>query len=189
MSLNAIVHLKYAGCDIFLKKSGARKKLVGSTEEAHFFSNFLNKTISVNILCNKCRLSTYRIKKKPDRLLVCETDLQVEFTTDPTFQIAVKSKKDVTNIEYIQIPLQRTVSTHNYCCICSSRKDLIVIPEEARIQSYLKRKIYIPVGNRCCKSHVIKNRLFEEDLSLLKVHSNTSSVAELSKVMKTLTVN
>lgn len=110
MSLNAIVHLKCAGCDIFLKKSGGRKKLVRSTEEAHSLSNLLNKTISVNdILCNKCRLSTYKIKKNPDRLSECETDLQVECTTDPTFQIAVKSKKDVSNIEYIQIPLQRTV--------------------------------------------------------------------------------
>ncbi|XP_036143574.1 uncharacterized protein LOC118645866 isoform X2 [Monomorium pharaonis] len=93
-------------------------------------------------------------------------------------------------VEYIEIPIQRTLSTHKYCCICSSKINLTVIPEEARMQSYIKKKIYIPVGNRCCTNHLIKNRIFEEDLNLLKIYSNTTSLTglELSKMMETLSI-
>lgn len=86
--------------------------------------------------------------------------------------------------------IQRTVATHKYCCICSATKNIIVIPEEARMQSYTKKKIYILAGNRCCRSHLIKNRIYEEELNLLKVHSNTTSlsVLELFKVMETLSI-
>ena len=92
--------------------------------------------------------------------------------------------------ERIQLPIQRTVATHKYCCLCFSTSNLTTIPEEARAQSYVKKKIYIPQRNRCCRAHIIKNRIIVEDLGLLKVHSNTSSITalELSKVMKTLSV-
>ena len=58
------------------------------------------------------------------------------------------------------------------------------------MQSYIQKNIYIPQGNRFCRIHIIKNRFFEEDLKLLKVHSNTMSVIalELSKVMETLSM-
>ena len=67
---------------------------------------------------------------------------------------------------------------------------MTTIPEDARMQSYIQKNIYIPQGNRCCRIYIIKHRFFEEDLKLLKVHSNTTSVTalELSKVMKTLSM-
>ena len=45
------------------------------------------------------------------------------------------------------------------------KKDLTVIPEEARTQSHVKQKIYIPAGNRCCREHLIKNRFYDERIS------------------------
>lgn len=68
--------------------------------------------------------------------------------------------------------------------------NLTIIPEEARIQSYIKNKIYIPDGNRCYRSHLIKNRIFEEDLRLLKVYSNTANMttSKLSKIMEILSL-
>ena len=69
-------------------------------------------------------------------------------------------------------------------------KDLTVIPEEARIQSYIKKKIFIPLENWCCTTHILKNRIYEEDLGHLKVYSNTASLSasELSKIMDTLSI-
>ena len=52
---------------------------------------------------------------------------------------------------------------------------MIVIPEEARMQSYIKKEIVIQAGNRCCKSHVLKNRIYEDDLGCLQVYSNTAT--------------
>ena len=66
---------------------------------------------------------------------------------DPSFAINMKRNEATPEIEYIEMPLQITVSTHKYCCICHSRKNLIVIPEEAQMQSYIKNQIYIPVFN------------------------------------------
>ena len=64
-------------------------------------------------------------------------------------------------VERIEIPIQRTVATHKYCCICFSTKNLTTVSEDARNQCYIKKKIYIPVGNRCCKNHIIKTRTLE----------------------------
>ena len=109
---------------------------------------------------------------------------------DPTFEIILKSNDEIPDVGRIQLPIQRTVATHKYCCLCLSTTNLTTIPEEARAQSYVKKKIYIPQGNLCCRAHIIKNRIFDEDLGLLKVHSITSSITalELSKVMETLSV-
>ena len=69
-------------------------------------------------------------------------------------------------------------------------KNLTVIPEEARIQLNIKKKIFIPSGNRCCTTHILKNRIYEEDLGHLKVYFNTAelSASELSKIMETLSI-
>ena len=62
-----------------------------------------------------------------------ETDLFPSDVTsdDPTFEVNVKSKGAVSEAQYCEIPIQRTVATHKYCCICFSLKNLTIIPEEA----------------------------------------------------------
>ena len=47
------------------------------------------------------------------------------------------------DIERVEVPIQRTVSTHKYCCLYSATTNLIIISEEARMQSYIKIKIHI----------------------------------------------
>ncbi|XP_025265235.1 uncharacterized protein LOC112638210 [Camponotus floridanus] len=91
--------------------------------------------------------------------------------------------------------MPRTATIKLKCAGCDTflkkvTDNLTTIPEEARISVYIKKKIYIPSGNRCCKDHLIKNRIYEDDLSLLRVHSNTANLTalELSKVMETLSI-
>jgi len=167
MPRTAAVNLKYAGCDTLLIKVKGKKKIIKNVNEANDFSSCLQQIIVVNdILCTKCRLSIYK-KKYPEKDAESETerDLPSESDTDnPTFEIQFRPKEAIIEVEYIEIPIQRTVTTHKYCCICSLSNNLTMIPEKARISAYIKKKIYVPSGNRCCKSHIIKNRIYEKIL-------------------------
>ena len=66
-------------------------------------------------------------------------------------------------------------------------KNLIIIPEEARIQSYIQKKIFISPGNRCSTTHILK---MVKNLGNLKVYSNTAnlSASKSSKVMENLSI-
>lgn len=158
MSKISAINLKYAGCDTFLKKTTDKKKIVKNVNKANDFSSSLQRIIIVNdILCKKCRLFIYK-KKNPEKDAESETerDPPIESDTDdPIFEIEFKPKK-TTEVECIEILIQRTVATHKYCCICLLLNNLTTIPEEVQISAYIKKKIYIPCGNRCCKSHLIK---------------------------------
>ncbi|GAB1860468.1 SWIM-type domain-containing protein [Camponotus japonicus] len=193
MPRTATKNLKCAGCDTFLKKITGKKKIVKNANEAHDFSSTLQRIIVANdILCKKCRLSIYK-KKNPEKDVESETERDPPSESDnddPTFEIQFRPKETITEVERIEIPIQRTVTTHKYCSICLLSNNLTTIPEEARISAYIKKKIYIPSGNRCCKGHLIKNRIYEDDLGLLRVHSNTANLTalELSKVIETLSI-
>ncbi|KAL6419499.1 hypothetical protein ACFW04_014694 [Cataglyphis niger] len=93
--------------------------------------------------------------------------------------------------------LKKTTATHKYCYFSLLSSNLITIPEKTRISAYFKKNIYISCGNRCCKSYLIKNKIYEEDLGFLREHSNTvlrpgnSTIpffCEFSKVMETLSI-
>ena len=69
-------------------------------------------------------------------------------------------------------------------------KNFTVIPEEARIQSFIQKKIFKPPGNRCCTTPILKNRIYKEDLGHLKVYSNTAglSASKSSKVIENVSI-
>lgn len=94
------------------------------------------------------------------------------------------------DIEYIQIQMQRTVTTHKYCCVCYETQDLTLVPKQSRIQSYVKKRIYIPESNRCCRTHLIKNRFFDKELNRLRVYSNFTKLksSELSELLESLSI-
>lgn len=104
-----------------------------------------------------------------------DDELSCDRFSDDIFVPPIKRKK-VDSAEYATLQILRTVATHKYCCVCNENKDLIVVPLKARLQSYTKRKIFIPKGNRCCRKHIILDRFFEEDLNSIKVYSTTSSI-------------
>lgn len=89
------------------------------------------------------------------------------------------------------MPFSRVVSTHAYCFICNSKKNISVVPCEARQQAFVKRRIFIPKGNRCCSKHLIKRRFYENDLNELRIFSHESviEVNELQKLIEHLTIN
>ena len=101
---------------------------MGETEEeANFFSSCLKKIVDVNdILCRNADVLC--IKKNN---CVKDSELEADSTFDLSFAIKVKMNEATPEIEYIEIPLQRTISTYKYCYIFHSIKNLIIIPKEA----------------------------------------------------------
>ena len=146
-----------------------------------------------DILYYSCRLSIYKEAFKnvsnSDKVDASPSDMESS-NNDPTVEIKLKYNDEIPDVERIELPIQRTFANHKYCYLCFSKRNLTTIPEESRTQSYIKKKIYITQGNRCCRAHTIKNRIFETELGLLKVYSNTSSITalELSKIMETLSI-
>ena len=125
--------------------------------------------------------------KLPKRL---DENNEQSTSDDPTVSIRFKPKVDNSNDERIQVQIHRTISTYKYCCVCSFRNAITVVPEDARMQAFIKMKIYIPAGNRCCQSHSIKYRFYDENLSRLRVHLNSSSLtaSKMTKMMKSLSI-
>lgn len=79
--------------------------------------------------------------------------------------------------DFVTLPLKRVISTHKYCILCNSKSNIKTIPMEARYQVFIKRRIIIPKGDRCCSNHLIRNKFFEDELLRLRIHSNTSVIS------------
>ena len=195
---------KCVSCHRFVKKVSGKMKVVQNKNEAIAFSLALRKRIAINdVLCGSCRVCIYKHRKLDDESKIPdigsardlpsgsddENVLSESDTEDPTFNAYARCKT-VDNEEYVHMQIARTVSTHKYCCLCHKAQDLTIVPQEARIQSYVKKKIFIAEGNRCCREHLIKNRFFDRDLGLLRTYSNFTElkVSELSLLLQGLSV-
>lgn len=68
-------------------------------------------------------------------------------TNDPT--VKFKENEPKKEIEVVELPIKRTVSTHKYCCLCGSTdiKKLTQISFNARSHAYTQTQIFIPKGH------------------------------------------
>lgn len=85
--------------------------------------------------------------------------------------------KTLTDIDeqQIELPFERVIISHRKCCLClKSDGNMVVIPDEARIQAFKKIRVYIPKNNRCCKHHLIRKVLIESLVREAKIFSKTS---------------
>lgn len=110
-------------------------------------------------------------------------------TGDPSFVVA--PRKETMEVEVVEMPFHRVVSTHAYCFICASVTGIETVPFEARIQVFVDKRIYIPGGNRCCSIHLIKDRFFEDELDDIRIFSNSSviPVTEIHKFLEKLSTD
>jgi hypothetical protein len=194
-------------CSKLIKKVSGTPKHIESNEDAEEFSTVFERAIVVgDVVCPYCRVikykkiklddkeqeisledesppDTYEILEKTDSSLSLMT-LSQSSSDDPSFNLNVVCNDTE---ECIEVQIKRTVITHRYCCVCFvPNRNLVVVPQNARMQSIIKRRIFIPDGNRCCEDHLINKRFYEEDLNLLKVYCNWSILrsSELSKIME-----
>ena len=74
-----------------------------------------------------------------------------------------KSKTLADNDEQvIELPFERVIISHQKCCLCLKLdSNMVVIPDEARIQAFKKRRVFILKNNRYCKHHITRKVLIE----------------------------
>lgn len=68
------------------------------------------------------------------------------------------------------------VPTHGYRFVCGSWRNFIKASLRLRKQVFIKRRLFVPDGNRCCQTHFIKNILYEDYLIGLYAQSNSSKL-------------
>ncbi|XP_066595448.1 uncharacterized protein [Prorops nasuta] len=195
-------------CFKYVKRVSGTPKYILTSEDTIEISTIFQRDVTIgDFLCGKCRLTKYKkLKTEPKAttsdntvseilykadsslsdLTLTQSSSQSSNFEDPTYTVTF-----LNDVEYIEVPLKRTISTHKYCCICyTTNKNLVVVPLHARMQSFTKRRIFIPIGNRCCADHIINKKFYYEDLNRLKVYSHwtTLEATELSKIMENIAV-
>lgn len=65
------------------------------------------------------------------------------------------------------------------------------VPFEARQQEFMKKRIFIPKGNRCCPKRLLNKRLYEDEIKNIIIVSSTSNVQvdEVTKMLNFLSVS
>ena len=74
-------------------------------------------------------------------------------TQDPSFVMDLSRVEEIST-ECVEMPFARVISTHKYFFVCGSIRNIINVPAETRKQVFLFRRIYVPKGNRCCRSYL-----------------------------------
>lgn len=206
---------KCASCRIYVRETpGHRRKVISSKEEADSFTKILIKPIRLNdVLCSKCRsrysLLCMKTKHEDEASGAITTSTSTSTSdsesdsqsstvstsqSDPTFTLGKPQEpiEDHGGCEFVELPLSRVIATHKYCFICNfdHKINLVQVPFEARLQVFIKRRLFIPHGNRCCKSHLLKKRFYDEEIQSLHIYSNESKIRvnELPKLMEQLSV-
>lgn len=173
-------------CNIPTKKSRGKVKKILTEEDMIQYQEYCTANVEIgSVFCGKCRLIIYRGPKQRD------SDSDNEIDDDATKDADFISPRIEVSETSIELPFKRVVSTHKYCIICESRNQLNVIPLEARLQAFSQLRIYIPKGNRCCTTHLIKKRFYADNLQLLRIHSLSSSIeiSEVSFFLENMAIN
>ncbi|XP_025994034.2 uncharacterized protein LOC113004570 [Solenopsis invicta] len=194
-------------CNKFLRKLSGKKKVVNIENEAKDFSKIFGESIVIgDIICCKC-MAQFRLHKHKEKLKLqnnpqeniydnlnrsesSQTTVTSSQTSTEDQTIVFKSSSSKMDFQFTEMPFNRTVISHTYCCLCSGKTNLIVVPFEARMQVFQERRVFIPKGNRCCSNHLIKKRFFEEELQLIRIYSNRSmiEVIEIVKLLEYMSV-
>ena len=61
------------------------------------------------------------------------------------------------------------------------------VPFDARLQVFVKRRLFIPRRNRCCIDYIIKKRFYDNEISSFVIYSNESEI-EIEELQKFLDV-
>ena len=73
---------------------------------------------------------------------------------EPTFTVQIKGKEAISELEGIGIPIQRTVATHKYCCICFSTKVKSRLSQVEQLERLVYFKFHTPLRAPLFQCHV-----------------------------------
>jgi len=168
-------------CSFRFKKGQARK--INSCYEAYFQKIDGRKLSTNDSICMTCRIQYSRNKGSPN----------------------VKENKEPKT--YTILPFKCIGKTKACCVICKrTGKGITLIPSQVRIKIFVNQGVLVPLGVRCCKTHLsgknIKNKISldteslkttgklstEELIELLKVLCNVAKTPLISKSNSWMTI-
>ncbi|VDI65719.1 Hypothetical predicted protein [Mytilus galloprovincialis] len=116
--------------------------------------NFLVSPNDDDVICDTCRRKYYREgQAQVNTPTVLTTDTNAN---DPDFMPPSAPKRaKLSSPLSISLPISSTIKGHAQCCLCKKRgPKLMVVPQEARFNTFLEKNIIIPAGSRCCPRHL-----------------------------------
>lgn len=194
------------------KMSNQRRKTIENVEDLTRVNEIKTSKNPIALgdqICNTCRLKLTTVASTKSEPVELNLDEPMDYEnspltsslspndseksgSDPTFLVEEKFMENFKESNKIEMNLMRVISTHSYCMICGYDKktNLVVVPFNARKQVFVRRQLFIPSGNRCCKDHIIKSKFFENLIEQMEVYSSKSviEVSDLTNLLKDLSV-
>ncbi|KAJ8683762.1 hypothetical protein QAD02_019554 [Eretmocerus hayati] len=189
------------------RKLPKSEQIVLTDQSIQRISEFFEEDLRVgSLICKKCYGSLYKRASKRARVdepvptqnvqhaQTSQGSQSSNFSESPPIPSQQSSGElyevpEKKEIEYVNVPFARTIISHGYCFICRAKNDIVDVPEEARLQVFSLRQIYIPKRNRCCLRHLIQKRLlYRSEVDDLTIYSNECSIpsSEFSSFMSRL---
>ena len=118
----------------------------------------------IQFFCNKCRHKYYDAEKHQSAKRKQDSD------SDSDYEPPQEKRPKISSPSSIPVPLRTTLRSHAYCFICKKPgPKLVVVSSNSRMQVLVKKNIWVPLGSRCCTTHVENGELKEECLEHLNV--------------------
>ncbi|KAJ8685644.1 hypothetical protein QAD02_021437 [Eretmocerus hayati] len=182
-------------CPRYLKSLSRSDKIILTESSAQKLSELMSKDLNAGeIICRKCCYSFFKNMNKRPKLDVPvskqedqnQGSSQQSLSSNSSELVQVSSQQssgelyevpEKPEIGYVKVPFSRTIISCGYCFICNAKTDLVVVPEEARLQTFSVKQIYIQKKNRCCAQHMIHEcLLYKDELDKVTAYANESSI-------------
>ena len=126
-------------------------------------------------------------------------EVQTDFTFPPNILCSsctssdtnVQSSRLTDSINYISLPFHRLPKSTRKCSLCSIYfSDFsVLIPDGARIHSFLNENIFIPSGSHICKKHLVEDIIKTSMITIIKnnyVNTCEIKITELMEILETI---
>uniref|UniRef100_A0A6P7GRD0 Uncharacterized protein LOC114329946 n=3 Tax=Diabrotica virgifera virgifera TaxID=50390 RepID=A0A6P7GRD0_DIAVI len=194
-------------CGADERKATSYKKFIVSDSLANQINQVLNLNSALgDYICKSCYTTFQFLNPKPKEQQDSSQQEQCSQSTQTDSQgsgpiTLSQSSSNVSEFvleeypkeeeECIELPFPRPISTHKYCFLCGKSTIIVNVPFNARKQVFTSKKIFIPDGNRCCSTHLIKKRFFEDEINNIQVYTHYSSIkkSDVIKLLENLRVD
>jgi DNA-binding NarL/FixJ family response regulator len=146
-------NVKCVNCKRVCTKTLGKRKLEGDTYESlrkRLKSTHGHSIAEDEYICNRCYL-----KNRKDIKLSCS-----QSSADSASQQSISEEVEIEN-DQSSIKLKTIDSDEHHCLICS-KNTRNRLPRKAAVDVYLKTRIYLPKGIRCCTDHLDANEKLKQ---------------------------
>ena len=159
-------------------------RLQPTFDESKEADNALYMDIDISS-CNEPEINRYR-----------DAEVQTDFTFPPNILCSSCTSFD-TNIQfstltdstnYLSLLFHRLPKSTRKCSVCSLYfSDVsVLIPDGSRIHSFLNENIFIPLGSRTCKKHLVEGIIKTSMIAIIKNNYVNTCAIKITELMEIL---